>query len=347
MVRLIVDIRLANLKTRYNYFFIDFLGVKSTASQDDINKAFREKSRVLHPDKVKQSIIAAKAKASRESNLQGKKREAGVISKKGALPNELGDALKKASERFSRLGVVASILKGPGRERYDYFLNNGFPKWRGTGYYYARFRPGLLSVLVGLFVIFGGIVHYSAMYLSWNRQRGFVERYVRRARQAAWGDDSVVSGLTDMGDTSGVPTARKEEGTVLYNRRQKRLQDKENKKEKDKKSSRSARNSKDNVPPEAENHSGPTGSRKRVQAENGKILIVDSLGRVFLEAENDHGDIQEYLLDPDEIPRPTVSQTLMVRLPTWLLSKFMTSVREGMRIFQGGATNQIDEDKSQ
>ncbi len=320
--------------------------MKSTASQDDINKAFREKSRVLHPDKVKQSLIAAKAKASRESNLQGRKREPGAISKKGAVPSELGDALKKASERFSRLGVVASILKGPGRERYDYFLNNGFPKWRGTGYYYARFRPGLSSVLVGLFVIFGGIVHYSAMYLSWNRQRGFVERYVRRARQAAWGDDSIVSALADMGDTSGVPTARKE-GTVLYNRRQKRLQDKENKKEKDKKISRLARNGNDNVPPEAGNRSGPTGSRKRVQAENGKVLIVDSLGRVFLEAENDQGEIQEYLLDPDEIPRPTVRQTLMVRLPTWLFSKFITSVREGMGILQGSARNQIAEEKSQ
>ena len=29
------------------------------------------------------------------------------------------------------------------RHRYDFFYKNGVPKWRGTGYYYSRFRPGL------------------------------------------------------------------------------------------------------------------------------------------------------------------------------------------------------------
>ena len=27
--------------------------------------------------------------------------------------------------------------------RYDFFYKNGVPRWRGTGYYYARFRPGV------------------------------------------------------------------------------------------------------------------------------------------------------------------------------------------------------------
>lgn len=27
--------------------------------------------------------------------------------------------------------------------RYDFFYKNGVPKWRGTGYYYSRFRPGV------------------------------------------------------------------------------------------------------------------------------------------------------------------------------------------------------------
>ena len=27
--------------------------------------------------------------------------------------------------------------------RYDFFYKNGVPKWRGTGYYYTRFRPGI------------------------------------------------------------------------------------------------------------------------------------------------------------------------------------------------------------
>jgi len=34
--------------------------------------------------------------------------------------------------------------------RYDFFYKNGVPKWRGTGYYYSRFRPGLgVSPILG------------------------------------------------------------------------------------------------------------------------------------------------------------------------------------------------------
>src|ERR1700728_4461005 len=52
--------------------------------------------------------------------------------------------VKNVHERFSRLSVVAAILKNEeSRERYDFFFKNGVPKWRGTGYYYSRFRPGL------------------------------------------------------------------------------------------------------------------------------------------------------------------------------------------------------------
>lgn len=73
--------------------------------------------------------------------------------------------VKGIQERFARLGVVASILRSEeGRERsvsrevtweyyfgltcslecrYDFFYKNGVPRWRGTGYYYSRFRPGL------------------------------------------------------------------------------------------------------------------------------------------------------------------------------------------------------------
>jgi DnaJ family protein C protein 1 len=52
--------------------------------------------------------------------------------------------VKGIHERFARLGVVATILrKKEGRKRYDFFYKNGVPKWRGTGYYYQRFRPGL------------------------------------------------------------------------------------------------------------------------------------------------------------------------------------------------------------
>lgn len=41
----------------------------------------------------------------------------------------------------------------------------------------------------------------------------------------------------------------------------------------------------------------PTGARKRVVAENGKILVVDSLGNVYLEDQDEEGNVNELLLD--------------------------------------------------
>jgi hypothetical protein len=51
------------------------------------------------------------------------------------------------------------------------------------------------------------------------------------------------------------------------------------------------------TPKEAEITSGPVGAKKRTVAENGKVLIVDSVGNVFLEEETEEGDVQEFLLD--------------------------------------------------
>lgn len=301
------------------YAFLDYLGVKNSASHEDISKAYRKKSKNIHPDKVKQSMVASKAKPT-STPTSGQKKKAGVHVSKGPTENEVREAMKQASERYARLAVIAAILKGEGRERYDHFLSNGFPKWKGTGYYYARFRPGLGSVLVGLFVTGGGLVHYAAMYLSWKRQREFVERYIRHARRAAWGDESGVKGILGINGVGVAlpPDSAQDEGVTMLNRRQKRLQVKESKKEKDKKKPRLGHDAGISTPTESESEVGPQGQKKRVQAENGKVLIVDSVGNVFLEEEDENGEKCDYLLDPDEIPRPTIRQTVLVRLPVWI-----------------------------
>jgi hypothetical protein len=54
------------------------------------------------------------------------------------------------------------------RERYNFFMKNGVPVWRGTGYYYKRHRPGLQGVLVML-ALFSSAVHYLLMRVSWWR----------------------------------------------------------------------------------------------------------------------------------------------------------------------------------
>merc|ERR1712000_466706 len=58
---------------------------------------------------------------------------------------------------------------------------------------------------------------------------------------------------------------------------------------------------------------------KRVVAENGKILVVDSLGDVYLEEEDKEGNVHEFLLDINELPKPTFFDTAVVRMPIWMV----------------------------
>ena len=270
--------------------FYDFLGIKPSATQDDINKAYRKKSRLLHPDKVKQQFIADKS-TGKDKKTKAKKKP-GVHVSKGPSQSEIKATTKAASDRFARLGIVTGILRGPGRERYDHFLSNGFPKWKGTGYYYARFRPGLGSVLAGLFIFVGGGGHYLALYMSWKRQKEFVERYIKFARHAAWGENLGIPGLDG---TATPPVTAGDDGEPMaqaVNRRQRRMQEKDAKKDKKTKGLKAAKASPAATPPV-----NATGPRKRVVAENGKILVVDSVGNVYLEQADEDGETQEFLLD--------------------------------------------------
>ena len=279
------------------------MGITPSANQDDINKAYRKKSRLIHPDKVKQQFIAEKSTGNGKSK-SGSKKKPGVHVSKGPSQAEIKAATKAASDRFARLGIVANILRGGGRERYDHFLANGFPKWKGTGYYYARFRPGLGTVLAGLFVFVGGGGHWLALYMSWKRQQEFVERYITFARHAAWGDNLGIPGL---GGTATPPVVAEDADPMgqPMNRRQRRMQEKDAKKEKVDKKSKLSKGAK--ASPAATPPVGATGAKKRVVAENGKILVVDSVGNVYLEQVDEDGETQEFLLDVCSFP--TRSQT--------------------------------------
>ena len=208
-------------------------------------------------------------------------------------------------------------MRGPGRDRYDHFLSNGFPTWKGTEYYYSRYRPGLGTAMFGVFLVAGGGAHYLALYMSWKRQREFVERYIKFARHAAWGDNfgMNVPGV-DAQPAAAAPAPPQqmyedEEGRAMpMNRKMRRMQERDSKKDKDGPGGgRKARRGRGSpsasgsaTPQPQPQGSGPTGAKKRVVAENGKVLVVDSLGDVYLEQEDEDGNTGEFLLDVS--PRP-------------------------------------------
>ncbi|QIX00060.1 hypothetical protein AMS68_005577 [Peltaster fructicola] len=312
-----------------NVTFYSFLGIKPNSNHTTINAAYKRLSRQLHPDKARSQWLARYNAAPK---LAGAKPT--VVTRKDKKPSqsELDQFNKEATARFERLALVVNILRGPERDRYDHFLNNGFPVWRGTGYYYQRFRPGLGSVLFGLFVFGGGVVHYAALYVSWKRQREFVQRYISQARRAAWGEASDIASIPGLGRNLGTPTASgsgtstpgESEESMQWNRKQKRAMEKEKRKDAKKPAKgkpEPAKNVEISAPTDAHIISGPVGAKKRTRAENGKILIVDSVGNVYLEDETEEGEVHEFLLDPDEIAQPSLMDTFLVRAPIFLYNQ--------------------------
>jgi hypothetical protein len=129
--------------------FYSWLDVPSTATTAEISKAYRRKSMLLHPDK--------------------------------------NPGVKGIHERFARLGVIAAILRDPvGRKRYDHFYKNGVPKWRGTGYYYSRWRPGIVEVLIFLTIV-TSLFQYIVQHMNYKRNLKRIQLLTNNAKLAAWG----------------------------------------------------------------------------------------------------------------------------------------------------------------
>lgn len=260
-----------------NITFYTFVGVTRKATMDEINRAYRRKTAKIHPDKARQSFVAdykAKHNGKAPSN------------------NQVDSFYKRATERSTRLSLIANLLRDDRRDRYDFFLDHGFPTWRGTDYYFERYRPGAGTVLLGLFVAICGLAHYGALILSWKRQRQFVENHIKQARKLAYGNSMVIPGLDTVAPVAGNGGGANSSASVL-SRKQKRAQDKETKK-----------NTKKGIAPEDVSGpedsyliSGPVGTKRRVTAENGNQLIVDSVGNVYLEETTEEGETHEYLID--------------------------------------------------
>ncbi len=288
--------------------FYQLLGLNPTASNDDIAKALKKKARTEHPDKAKHSWLASRSNAKRPGD---KKKGPGVV--KGPTRREIDSFMKAATDRYSRFSVVGDILKdGNTRGRYDHFLKHGFPAWRGTGYYYSRYRPGFGTVLIGLFLAGGGAAHYFALVITYNNQVKHLESYRKMARKSAWGDESALGGIPGLGTPAERdPTPEEQDPLANLNRKQRREYEKQTKKDK--------------IGPKTKPVpiAAPSSSvqRRRVTAPNSKVFIVDSMGDVYLEEEDEDGEVQEFLLDPAEIPKPSIWNTAVVRLPIWAYRK--------------------------
>ncbi|KAF9912791.1 hypothetical protein EC991_008653 [Linnemannia zychae] len=128
--------------------FYSWMGVTQKTPKPEIERAFRKKSRTLHPDKNKG---------------------------------------KGVQERYARLSSIITILRDDAkRDRYNFFLKNGVPRWRGSAYLYRRHRPGFKSVIVFLFILASGF-QYLGRYVGYvqerKRMQGMIDQYKEMVRE--------------------------------------------------------------------------------------------------------------------------------------------------------------------
>ncbi|KAK3817236.1 MAG: hypothetical protein J3Q66DRAFT_182497 [Benniella sp.] len=128
--------------------FYTWMGATPKSSKPEVEKAFRKMSRALHPDKNKGP---------------------------------------KAHEKYSRLSSIITILRDDyKRERYNFFLKNGVPRWRGSAYLYRRHRPGFKSVVVFLFILISGF-QYLGRFVGYVQERrrmsSMIEQYKEMMRE--------------------------------------------------------------------------------------------------------------------------------------------------------------------
>lgn len=176
-------------------------------------------------------------------------------------------------------------------------------------------------MVLGLFVFVGGAGHYLALYLNWKRQQDFLMRYINFARRQAWGDNLPIPGVEAVAPAPVEEKKAEEEEQARQpmNRRERRMQEKDE--ARPKKGDKKSKVAKAKASPPLSGTATPSkieGPKKKVVAENGKVLVVDQAGNVYLEERNGEGGVQEYLLDPEDVLRPTVRDTALVRFPMFL-----------------------------
>lgn len=157
--------------------FYSWLEIPVKASYDDIAKAYKRLSRQIHPDKVAMQL----RRKLKEQNANKDGEKPLVMT-----PAQERKFYKEATDRFARLGLVNKILTNvESRERYDFFLKHGFPKLKGSDYFYTRYRPGVGFVFVFLYLLIG-VGQYVVLKLTAMQHVKHMKSVIEDVKTFAW-----------------------------------------------------------------------------------------------------------------------------------------------------------------
>ncbi|KAJ3397605.1 hypothetical protein CcCBS67573_g09001 [Chytriomyces confervae] len=148
---------------------IDFYGaleVPHTATPIQISRAYRKQSLELHPDK---------------------------------------NPAPEAASLYALLTSINKVLKDKDmRERYNKHRSTGIPTWRGTGYYVARYKPGLPFILSFL-VIAISIGQYLIQEVQYRQIKHKIDTTVFEVVETKTSNDLTYTNLRRMLKKAGHP----------------------------------------------------------------------------------------------------------------------------------------------
>jgi len=147
-----------------------------------------------------------------------------------------------------------------------------------------------------------------------------MREYIKDARTAAWGKGGI-PGLNDVLEAAG-------NGGEATGAEQKlsRAERRAGKGKSVKESSRSG-----SATPSTQHT-----TKRRVQADNGKTLMVDSAGSVYLVEQDENGKDVHLILNLDDIEGPKIKNTLLVTLPLWIFDKTIGKLIPGRNASTAG-----------
>ncbi|XP_058443618.1 uncharacterized protein F54F2.9 [Malaya genurostris] len=132
------DMEVFDLVEEVNENFYTMMQINQNATNQEIKRAFRTLSVVLHPDK-----------------------------------NDAEDA----NIKFRNLVSVYEVLKDPGkREKYDRVLKDGLPNWKSALYYYRRVRKVGLAEGAAILLIVATVMQYFIAWAAYAEKKYTAEQ---------------------------------------------------------------------------------------------------------------------------------------------------------------------------
>lgn len=132
------DMEIFDLVEEVNQNFYSLMQINPNATNQEIKRAFRTLSVVLHPDK----------NDAEDANIQ-----------------------------FRNLVSVYEVLKDAGkREKYDRVLKEGLPNWKSALYYYRRMRKVGLAEGLALLVVIISVIQYATAWAAYAEKKYTAEQ---------------------------------------------------------------------------------------------------------------------------------------------------------------------------